>query len=464
MTRNSKIFGNFVRDSRERRGWGHEHVYETTSVPVETQDHIERGDPGVEVSDTWLHAYNHIFEWPHGYASVLADMGRHPTKTEALRGSDRDVELSTALRYFTPQTDDVWKTFSGLYDRQRSWTAPPFVGFDVITGDPVSLEGPTLTNVSVEFLHAMMLARHGHTSIDVNVMSWVAAHTITTHYGDEHYADAPLGQFELYTTGTLMDREHGKRIGLDPLIGLRSLTMAKSLAASLLELRPETPTTVMRAGLTFFAAASLDDQPLQTLIQLKRAQRQGSLSQAGEQRIKDFYAHWDEHFLPRDLGWELAQPDPAAADLLAGLVNARDALVGMDTHSTSRGLLSNKVEVVGPEKLLDRSGPGTRSAILYYDSSVSPELPAALQHEMPTAALTFFAATTDRPRLGAQHQYMSGAELLYPVYSVGITTENDCDVIAQHSSYNLSTLTHYHEGQAIYCDGEGARRVWIPRL
>lgn len=459
MTRlNTKYFGTHVQTARQHRQLDVVAVDTAAAVDPDVQHQIENGE-NIELNEDWLRGYDSAFGWPHGYAAAVAEMGQYrlnPVNDEALRGRERDADASQMVMRDAPE--QVWKTFAGLYDHNKSTT--PHIGFDARTGEPVVMEGPTLTNIDLRGLGAMMLSRHGNTTVDVNLLDHTSQQNIELGYNHQNYRGAAQNGFEAYATGVTMRYNDVTNIGVDPLVGLRFFDSAKSLAASLLDVRPDTPTTVMRAALTFFAAATYDDQPLTTLIQLKRAQTPDALSAAGAERVKGFQALWDEKFRSLDMGWDAAQPDPAAVELLAGIVASRDAMV--DVAMVIRAPDTHAVEFRGPEDLLMLGQ--TRASVLFYDSDVAPELPIALHHYAPGSGLIFYRTTVDRTRLGAQRPLMYGADLIYPVFTVGVNTDaDDHTIVEKFAPYALSTLTNYYRGQAIYCTGAGAQRIWIPQ-
>lgn len=454
---NSAHFALQIQAARESQQLTPADVYEAAKVPLEIQAQIEKG-AHTALAGEWLQGYDRIFGWPQGYAAALAEMNTHQLGpvSDALRGGVLDERASQEIMQDAPA--DVWKTFAGLADDAKPY---PVIGFNAATGDPVLLEGPILTNVGLKELGAMTLARSGHTTVDMNLTCHGSdAVNIATGYRGQKYRGAAENGVDVYATG--VDVRFGKsavtNIGVDPLIGLRSFAAAKALAAALLELRAGVRTTVMRAALTFFAAAKFDDEPLNTLIQLKRAQTPGSLSPAGRKRFQEFTAYWDEHFLTLDLGWDAAQPDPAAAELLAGVVASRDMLVDVDAKFDKDGTAA--VSVVGPEQMLERYGQ--RPSVLFYDSAVAPELPLALHHYSPAIGLVFHSATLDRPRLGVLEPHMFGTDPLFVSHSVGITDSEDHAILSRYQGSALGTLTNYHHGQAIYCNSMGAQRIWIP--
>ncbi|ORW12233.1 MULTISPECIES: hypothetical protein [Mycobacterium] len=460
MAQTSSWFAAFVRETRERSGRSQQEVHDAGGPYRQAQAAIE-SEQGDHIPDYFLPMFDHAYGWPRGYTQALAELGEYienPELGDALRGDERDAAVLADYDGQPPPT--VWKTFGGLYEdpNQATGYSPAYLGFDPTTGEPVCLEGPLLTNVPFEHLHPMILARHGTTTIDVNVVDANSMNTLTSHYAGGYVPESAAQQpIKLYRTGT-SDPAQAEPIAIDSLSEITLLSEAKNLAAALRKIRPHVPTTTIRAAFTFLAIVAFGEDPILTMTELLR---RGTDTAATEFNTR-FEQFWQEFYDPAKAGPELARPDHHACDLLAGVLAARDEVLTIDigNHKGQRHPRYDIPRTVRPDSILPPSAP---PAMLFYDSNIAPEMPVALSHQWITASLSFYAAELKPgggvwPPLGPR----------IPYQSVGITSADDRDIVAQRDSPQykpdgLSTLTNYCGGQAIYCESRGtARRVWLP--
>ncbi|MCC9184377.1 helix-turn-helix domain-containing protein [Mycolicibacterium mageritense] len=454
MVQNSPWFAAYMRETREKLGWTQQQVHDAGGAYRQLQASVENGDADT-VRDDVLHGYERAYGWPHGYATALAELGAHahdPQPSDALAAGERDA--AAAQGYIGREDPNIrWKTFTGLYDRDGG--PFPYLGFDADTGDPVDLAGPALSTVTLNVLHPMILARHGHITIDVNVLDRETAGSLVSEYaGGTAYGGAAAQKIALYRTGTHQPID-AEPIGIDPLAELTSLRAARALAAALLSVRPEIPTTELRAGFTYAAITAFGGDRLCTLTEL----RTGHHRPASDGTFLDF---WTAMYRPEHAGWALAQPDRAAADLLGGVIDARDRLLDFDVDARAdRSVVPSytSVRTVPPREFLDFPDD---SSFLFYDSHVSPELPAALYSNWKHAGLLFYEVTVETSPNPSHPPAVPGPAT--PTFSIGITAADDRDVVRRHRYNGFGTITNLCGRQAIYCEGGRARRIWIPEL
>lgn len=364
---------------------------------------------------------------------------------------------------FRPLVQSTGKTLAALYDKESEHNLHmgfTYLGFDPDTGASSSMEGPMLTNVSLDHLHPMILARHGATMIDVGVLTNAAEQAIHRYAGGHMVVGPGKKKIPMYRIGAT-EPAFCSALVVDPLSGITTLTDAKRLAADLLRLRPATKTTAVRAGYTMLAVATFGEDPLVTLTELAR---RGEDASAKEFEAR-FGAYWERFYNPTEAGPQLAQPDRAVCDLLAGVLDARDQC--LEVVAVSGAQAGPRYEPRRTVKAWEMMDDERLPVIAFYDGQIVPELPIVQSRLWPTRALTFYAAelsgepdphssTGDgddgvRPRFGRA-----------PHMRVGITTADDRDIVARHKQCKVGTLTNYVSGQAIYCESGRARRVWIP--
>ncbi|PQM45312.1 hypothetical protein C1Y40_04537 [Mycobacterium talmoniae] len=468
---NTAWFADFIRESRARRGWSQQQVDDAGGPYRQLQASIENQDRD-DIPDGALLMFERAYGWPPGYATALAELGeyhQHGEINESLRGDERDAAALTDP-YSDEAPQKVWKTFSGLYqkpdpDVSGNFSAlfqAPYIGFDATSGEPVYLEGPLLTNVPFQYLHPMILPRHGAAVIDTNVLDSSSTGALTNYYIPgvlrESVAQEPMPVYRVATTDPA---NRGTAITVDPLSGITRLSEAKNLVAALRDVYPHVATSTVRAAFTFLVIAAFGheltadshndlrrcEDPLVTITELKRC----TAGTADGQFTEKFAQFWQNFYDPAKAGPELAQPDYRACDLLAGLLAARDELLEVQIASTP---FYKVVPTLRPDTIMSHTAA---PSLVFYDSCVVPELPVALSHAWPPGPLTFYQTELGPPPRPALWRHYSMQS------SVGITTADDRDVIAQHTPLRLGTLTNYVGRQAIYCESGRARRVWIPR-
>lgn len=463
MPRNTDWFAAYIGRTRERRGWTQQQVTDAGGPYRQLLASIENNDRSTLRFDV-LDMINRAYGWPASYAQALADLGEYAdgrVLPDCLRGGQRD-QAAIASRLGVNPPPSTYKTFSALYKKPRlkqSGDQSVYVGFDANSGEPVSLEGPVLTNVAFDHLHPMILARHGVTTIDVRATSEESLQSVAEYtYGQmpDGVAQNPMKSFCVGVTEAAM----GQSIVLDPLAELTTLSGARRFVEDLMAIRPLVQTSRIRAAFTFLGIVAFGEDPLVTLTQLKR----NGVDPAALDFAARFEQFWHTFYDPTKAGPDLAKPDPAACDLLAGVLGARD--VTMEIHiGSGPGRRPARYEIpqtMTPEHLTRGiHGP----ALVFYDSKVVPELPAVQSHMWVKDTLTFrhVECTT-----------ASSAEWApfgrCPYFCVGIAGgADDREIVARQHPGELSTLTNFVAtsdggGQAIFCQGSRARRVWIPPL
>ncbi|UBV17762.1 helix-turn-helix domain-containing protein [Mycolicibacterium fortuitum] len=462
MPRNTNWFATYLRETRERRGWSQQQVADAGGPYRQLLATMENNDEP-ELRPGALDMIDRAYAWPYGYTQALAELGEYADDSEralpdALRGGERDG--AAMIDYPGQDPPDVaWKTFSGIYDKPDSGGARHFspIGFDVDSGRVSYLGGPTLTNVAFAHLHSMILARHGVTTIDINVTDAKSLDVVAKDYADGHMPDGvaqhPMKRYRIGAT----EPDYAAAIVMDPLSEITTLSEAKILADKLLTISPQVPTSVMRAAFTFLAIVAFGEDPLVTLTQLKR----GGTDPSARDFAERFTKFWDDFYDPTKAGPDLARPDRAACDLLAGTQASRDTTMQINIGGYQGQRPHPRYTLphtVTPGQVTGGDDP----AVIFYDSNVIPELPVVQSLMWPAEALTFYRAdlapgNVNRiwPQLGK-----------FPHNRIGIIDANDRDVLNQHKPYELATLTNYiagpNGGQAIYCDAGQAQRIWIP--
>ncbi|MEX7469069.1 hypothetical protein AB4Z39_05080 [Mycobacterium adipatum] len=467
MTINTEWFARYLRVTREHFEYSQAAVATAGGPHRQLQAAIESGDE-LEVSANVMAMFDRAYGWPIGYTQALAELGRYASGEEslsdALLGDDQDLAAHLDHRDQEPRPGVVRKTLAALYGKESEHNVGmgfTYLGFDPDTGEPSFMEGPVLTNVGLDHLHPMILARHGATTIDVGVLTDKAEQAIQ-RYADGYMVEG-AGQepIPMYRVGVTQPA-YSSALVIDPLSGIATLSEAKHLAADLLRLRPDVATTAVRAGYTMLAIASFGEDPLVTLTELER---RGEDTAAREFEAR-FGAFWAQFYDPTEAGPKLAQPDRAVCDLLAGVLEARDQCMEVVAFSgvQARPRYEPRRTVKAWELMDDEQVP----VIFFYDGKIVPELPIVQSRLWPTRALTFYAAELPEEPGPQGSMRGDGGEGVLPQFGraphmrVGITTADDRDIVARHNHDKVGTLTNYVAGQAIYCESGRARRVWIP--
>lgn len=467
MTINTEWFARYLRATREHFEYSQQAVAAAGGPHRQLQAAIESGEE-TEVSANVMAMFDRAYGWPVGYTQALAELGDYASTdelTDALLGDDQDRAARLDYRGQEPRPGDVRKTLAALYGRESDHNAHmgfTYLGFDPHSGEPVYLEGPVLTNVGLDHLHPMILARrYGATTIDIGVLTAEAEQAIHGYAGGHMVEGAGQEPIPMYRVG-VTEPAYSSALMIDPLSGITTLSAAKHLAADLLRLRPGIATTAVRAGYTMLAIAAFGEDPLVTLTQLAR---RGEDASAREFEAR-FSAFWETFYDPTEAGPQLAQPDRAVCDLLAGVLDSRDQC--MEVVAVSDGQGRPRYEPRRTIKASEMMDDDEKlPAIVFYDGQIVPELPIVQSRLWPTRALTFYATElSEEP--GPQGLRHAGDEGVRPQFGraphmrVGITAADDRDIVARHTQYKVGTLTNYVSGQAIYCESGRARRVWIP--
>lgn len=475
MPRNTQWFATYLRETRERLGWTQQQVADQGGPYRQLQGTMEgNGEP--ELRSHILELIDRAYGWPTAYALGLAELGEYAHDSErslpdCLNGGERDqAALGPGPR------SRVYKTFSALYEEpspERNTYRLGFVGFDVNSGEPVHLDGPVLTNVAFNILWPMILARHGVSTIDTNVTTAETRDRLSRVASDGRTAGVAQKRLRIFSVG-VEGPDLGESIVFDPLKDITTLAEAKHLAANLLAVRPAVQTSAVRAGFTFLGIAASGEDPLLCLTELSRP-FEGSGSIEFASRFNKFWR--DSFYDPANAGPTLASPDRTACELLAGVLAARDRTMNVRLSDKKPGeqrtIQFERVKVVTPEQMsCESQGP----SLIFYDSKVIPELPVVQSAMQPTEALTFHCVNYTAPRLNklVEGRFVLGQSDMsprfgkYPYHRIGIATDaDDRDIVAEHNPYDLCTLTNYVKGtdggQAIFCQGGRARRIWIPQ-
>lgn len=243
-------------------------------------------------------------------------------------------------------------------------------------------------------------------------------------------------------------------IAIDPLAGITTLSAAKLLAAELLRLRPHVPTTPLQAGYTFLAVVAFGEDTFTTLTELKK--RQGTDLKAREFAAR-FAEFWEKFYDPQ-AGPDVAEPDRYACDLLSGVMFARSNGMEMSIgdYSGRQYPRYDFARTVSQGSLMASDRPPRRSSSTTGTMLQSyPQFSPCNGRQLRSPSTR---STSDRPESPPTPPACN-----YPPYMrVGITSADDRAVVAHRDPKTVGTLTNYVGGQAIYCTGNSAHRVWIP--
>lgn len=440
MPKNNDRFARTVSEARERKNLSQDAIHAAGGPYRQRQAAIEKNEPG-ELTDSELAGYDRAHNWPAGYAKALAEIGEYECSGEPAAQTRR---LSDLYGDDTPHVTTL--------------------GFEVGTDKPARVCGPVITNLPFHRLRGTIAARSGIAIIDTQIASpELVIDTRAQHY----YPTVPRkhGGRDAqpnYCIGTKADSSVATAVAIDPISGLSSLTVAKRFAEALLRVRPYVRTTPTKAGLTFLALAAFDNDPEQeksallTLSNLRKIPITADVTSRNAQ----FHAFYQQFIEPLNAGPDLAAPDPAAYDLLEGLVTARDNMfdIALDWQKSATYEQPN---IITTETILDQ-----QEGIVFYDSSQAPELPVALTFAWRPVTFTFYKLGDDP---AARAGFRRPGSTLWPIFdmedvdsSIGFTTADNSTIFA-HDTTKISTLTTYVGGQAILSEpSRNARRIWIP--
>lgn len=444
-------FSAYLRDTRQYRGLSQQQVADAGGPYRQMQAAIENEERD-EFPPGACAMYEQAYGWPANYATALAEIGEyaeHGQLDDVLRGDDSDAAAAPAYDGGPPP---AWKSFGGFHDQKPLEARRyPIIGFSARDGSPVGFDGPMLTNVGMEHLCAMVRATSTAVIADVNVVD-----EDTVRYL-RHFADVVSpgrgDEVSRPVYRTCPDDVHigGGPLVIDPLSEMTNLEAAKRLVASLRAIRPQVETSTVRAAVTLLAVVAFGGDPLVTISALKR-RAMGLVDPEFDRRFDEF---WTQFCDPEKMGPDLAVPEYRVSDLLAGLLGARDDLLRVVLHGArgeQRPARFETPETVRPEQLF---GSVSRSPIVFYDSTIAPEIPAALCSQWLTAAVAFH-------KVGLLPSHRLQAWPGGPFYRIGITEDRDARVVEQHHKEGPSTLTNFVNGQAIHCSSGRAQRIWIP--
>ena len=462
----------FLRDARTFHDLSQEKVHDRGGPYRQMQGWLENGDRD-DVDATVLRSFDEAYQWPRGYTEALArigegELGRQPRQINtALAASDEDA-------LYTRHHDDTTrslKTLAALYDPTDEWH-PLTIGYDPVTEAPLGPEGPTLTNIDFNDLLPIVHGWSRNTIIDTNISTDTAAARLTNN----GITALKARSTQAYRTGPEPDNR-AQPIAIDALSDLCDMNSARRLAAALMNVYPNVGTTIERAAFTFMVIAAFGGDPLVTITHLK-AGLPPPTTPAADGTPTHFEDFWQDFYDPLHDGPELAQPDLAACDLLAGILNARDSLIRFTIGNyyglPRRRRPSNEpVTTIRGETLLPRHGnpqnPGPGNAIIFYDSRTAPEIPLCLDSLAPGHSLTFYEALaldeSDQPGRRRPHHPPPSIDIPAVHHSIGVASSAADLKILAHGSHELGTLTNYDRetGVAIYCPNRRrAELLWIP--
>ncbi|KDE96846.1 hypothetical protein Y900_029885 [Mycolicibacterium aromaticivorans JS19b1 = JCM 16368] len=455
-TPNTPAFANFLQETRDYFRFSQQKVADAGGPHRQLQAALEKGEEP-EASSGVLLMFDQAYGWPRGYTQAVAELGVYQQTFDqppALAGDEHDRRAFLDYRGQPEHTvGHATKTFAALYRNadHDSRTGAAYLGFFSDTGQPCYLDGPVLTNVGFNVLYPMLLSRHGITTIDIHVTDDETLDKLRFLTSGEMAEGVGHNKVHWYRIGTNRSAlGSASTIAIDPLAGITTLSAAKLLAAELLRLRPHVPTTPLQAGYTFLAVVAFGEDTFTTLTELKR---QGTDLKAREFAAR-FAEFWEKFYDPQ-AGPDVAEPDRYACDLLSGVMFARSNGMEMSIgdYSGRQYPRYDFARTVSQGSLMASDRP---PAIIIYDGHHAPELPTVQSLQWPTTALTFYKV--DLGSTGVPHPSVGN----YPYMRVGITSADDRAVVAHRDPKTVGTLTNYVGGQAIYCTGNSAHRVWIP--
>lgn len=452
----------FISDARAFYGLSQEQVAANGGPRRQVQGWIENGNRD-DADNVTLSGFDRAYGWPTGYTTAVAANFFEVHGVElnpALLGDEADAALYPEAPERHPHS--VRKTLTAW---RRSAVAEQYsqhhtcLGFDPKKGLPVHQQCALVTNVDFARLRAIFNPDRGTTVFDTQAVDLGTVEAVLGSVIETSYRAGELGP--AYT---------GKqRIAVDPLTDLYDLGDAKRLAQALMRVRPDIPTTVERAAFTFLAIAAFGGDPLVTVNQLKMRHKSPGLPRG--EVCNEFHEFWRTFFDAESAGAALAEPDLAALDLLAGILDARDSAMLVEIGPVLPGTARRTPTYQPATTMRSSTLTETEQTLVFYDSAYAPELPTCIAHLAPHRTTTFYRATQPTRAshfLGGEDRPGSAfTPTIDPVIlrrSIGLTTAHDLTVLSQHDREFMGTLTNFASGFAVYCDGGQARRVWIPDI
>lgn len=345
MVANTDAFGSFLSSYREgepgaRFGagpadrWSQEDVAARGGPERHLLGQIERG-AAVDLTDAVFDRLDHAYGWPSGYARALVDF------------SVGEVHM--------PAVVDV-----------DSWPKDPLLGFTTDTGEGFAIPtGGVHTRIPAEALCSIVRTWHQLTLIDIQGFDDIGALVNLAAWWENDLRGKAVS-----TTDQISTIQH---IAVDPLPAISSLADARRLV---LAVQPNIEIDrLLAAAATLLWTATLvraghNGAPADGLTALT------SIAQAASRKLASSFPEWarnyrDGFFSESGLSNAAADPDIAAERFVGGLIRARDQLTNIVATVDDSGVSWQRraPETVSVIDLTDRT-------LVFYDSEISPELPA----------------------------------------------------------------------------------------
>lgn len=455
--------GEYLDRTRERFGMSQEAVAAAGGPYRQLQAAIEKG----EVADydgiaKVAPKYDAAYKWPAGMTLAIAGQiaDRHGGLTRpdgASAPSYTEVFAAHAEHPWHIRTSTLLGFVASGATTQIPGTRLPAIGTPIYVDTGETL----LTNVSLPALGPLTHARTGLTLIDAAIdgvrrfagldAEPVDLSDFMTAARQEHPAGPPAG----VQIGTeLPTHLFGPAVSLDPTRGLSDLTEARRFAAALIRLYDS----------LYGGAGYSELKVAHTLLAL--AACRGGLTgvaelAAGGGAFTSYYRN--DYYRPDSMGPGVREPEGRIANLLRGLLDARDrnTVVRLPAYTAA---LPDDADPPQPEC----SPPPVRTAdelrdadtlFLTYDSRISPELPVVITRGLGRNVLSIY----DARRHSQRTPWGPGIVVADTLPSIGVTDADDASVLTLRSQ-TVATLTHWNGETAVYCPAGRNRafRVELP--
>lgn len=380
MVANTHAFGSFLSDYREggpgarfntagsADRWSQEDVAARGGPERHLLGQIERG-AALDLTDTVFDKLDHAYGWPSGYAQALVDFSVGEVNTPAVADLD-------------------------------SWPKQALLGFAADTGAEFAIPASGVhTQLPVEALSSIVRTWHQLTLVDTQAIVEVGElQKLATWWEND------LRGKVVSTTDQISTVQH---VAIDPLPAIGSLADARRFV---LAIQPDIAIdSLLAAAATLLWTATLvragnNGVPADGLTALTSLAPAMGLGREDREWARNYR---DDFFSASGLSNAAAAPDIAAERFVAGLIRARDQLTNIVARVDDSGYSWQRH---APEtvSVIDLTG----QTLVFYDSEISPELPAIFAWATSTLrAQATPPLTLQRARLGAPVTGAAGAVL-----------------------------------------------------
>lgn len=379
MVANTHAFGSFLSDYREggpgarfsaspADRWSQEDVAARGGPERHLLGQIERG-AALDLTDTVFDKLDHAYGWPSGYAQALVDFSVGEVNTPAVADLD-------------------------------SWPRQALLGFVADTGAEFAIPASGVhTQLPVEALSSIVRTWHQLTLVDTQAIVEVGElQKLATWWEND------LRGKVVSTTDQISTVQH---VAIDPLPAIGSLADARRFVRAI---QPDIAIdSLLAAAATLLWTATLvragnngvPADGLTALTSLAPAMRLGREDREWARNYRD------DFFSASGLSNAAAVPDVAAERFVAGLIRARDQLTNIVAR-VDDSEISWQCHAPETVSVIDLTG----RTLVFYDSEISPELPAIFAWATSTLrAQSTPPLTVQRAGLGAPVSGAAGAVL-----------------------------------------------------